>query len=264
VEYIQGLTVQTRMFAYFFALGFLLGLLYDVLRIIRVIVFLPRKNVFVLDALFGSIAAFVTFVCLLVLNHGQVQVFILAAQGLGALVYIFSLGGAMTRFRGGLIWTKRKTIETAIRPAKFLFRKSKSLFGRISNKIHKFLIKTRENVKNRLQSEHRLRYNNTEDSWIADLLEEEESQASGGKVKGIAYRAKNKKARKAKQNQKAAQPVADNRGNFVREPVHLSDDIPDKRSRRSKKADSRKAKRGSRNPLRKRKVRRRTEANQRR
>ena len=230
MEYIQGLAVQTRIFAYFFALGFLMGLLYDALRIVRVLAFPQHKNVFILDAVFGCLSAFITFVCLLVLNYGQIQPFIIAAMGFGALVYILSLGGVMTRFRRNLLWAKRKTIETAVRPVKFLNRKIKATDAKIMAGGAKLLEKISLFVKNRLHSDDELRYNidgNEEDAWVAELLEEE-SRATGGKVYGKGLRAKVEKATdwvKSKTSKKTAQQIADDSGAVDIEYIYDEDDF---------------------------------------
>lgn len=247
MEYIQGLSYQTRLFAYFFAFGFLLGTLYDAILLLRVMFVQPRKNVFMLDAVFGSIAAFVTFVCLLALNHGQVQVFLLLGEGLGALVYILSLGAAAAELREALFKVKRKTINTAARPAKFLYGKIKELFGKIIAAIRNFLKKTWDSLKIRLHSEHNLRYNNSVES-------EAESRTSGGKAKGRASCAKIKKSRRAKTSQKTAQSSAGAGGGAIRLPVRISDDNAHNRGGRAEKANHRKAKRNSRNPKGERKV----------
>jgi hypothetical protein len=249
VEYIQGLSVQTRLFAYFFAFGFLLGVLYDALGAMRVIFFSPRKSLFIFDAVFGSIAAFLTFICLLAFNHGQVQAYILAGEGLGALVYLLSLGDAAEGLRNWLIKAKRKTIDMVTRPAKFLYGKIKSLFVKNTVTIQKFLKKTGNSVKKCLHSKGELSYNNNE-------LSEAESRNAGGKAKGKASRAKSKdkKARNANKSPKAAQPSVGAGGGVVRVPVRLPDDIAEQRDRRTKKTSRRKAKRGRRASKREREI----------
>jgi len=235
MDYIPGLAIQTRLFAYFFAFGFILGLLYDLLRVLRALAFPPRKSLLIFDALFGSLAAFLTFICLLVLNRGRVQAFILLAQALGALVYIFSLGGAMARFRTALLKAKNKAIETAVRPAKFLFGKIKALDAKIYAAIKCFLRKIGDYVKNRLHSNAALLYNNP-------VLSGAETQMPKGK--GEVFRAKAKKSRQARAGKKTAQPSADNSGGNFDVRARSPDIDPDRSIRFSKKADSRKGNRG--------------------
>jgi hypothetical protein len=181
---------------YFLALGFLLGALYDALRFVRCLIMPPRRRGYVFDALFGCLAAILSFLCLLALNHGRAQWFVLAGELLGAMVYHLSLGGTAA----GLRQIALKIRRSVAKPIIFLFRKISDFFARIDAKIRKFLKKTGQNLKKGLHYAHDMRYNS-----------KRSKHPPGEEKKGRATTHANKRneTQEGEFHQKAAQPPVD-------------------------------------------------------
>ena len=81
--------------------GFILGLIYDIFRLIRVLIIKNSKAVIAQDVIYFLLCAVLTFVFLLVINNGRFRFNILLALVIGFVVYYVTLGrfvGAATVF----------------------------------------------------------------------------------------------------------------------------------------------------------------------
>ena len=87
--YMLTIADQTRLFLLALGLGFLLGIVYDLFRVVRMAFTMRRAGVFIQDVLFFLTCAAVTFVFLLAVNQGEIRGFIIAGEGLGFLIYYF-------------------------------------------------------------------------------------------------------------------------------------------------------------------------------
>lgn len=137
MTYIQGLPEQTRLFVYAFGFGFLLGICYDVFRIIRLALHLKKSMIFVQDLLYVLLCTILTFFCLLALNNGQITPFMLFGELLGWLVYYFSLGVVAIRVSNAVIRAIRKLTHRCAalfsRPFRAISARAKQS-GRVLNK----------------------------------------------------------------------------------------------------------------------------------
>jgi len=106
-------------------LGGILGAVYDVFRVLRI---LRRKNPWILvffeDLLFSAIAAVATAYVFSRIYYGQVRLFLLAGQGLGFLIYHITLGslvGATARFLARCLRFFAKYFRKFLKKSKKLF-----------------------------------------------------------------------------------------------------------------------------------------------
>ena len=90
--YMLTIADQTRLFLLALGLGFLLGIVYDLFRVVRMAFTMRRVGVFIQDVLFFLTCAAATFLFLLAVNQGEIRGFIIAGEGLGFLIYYFSFG----------------------------------------------------------------------------------------------------------------------------------------------------------------------------
>lgn len=101
--YMLTIADQTRLFLLALGLGFLLGIVYDLFRVVRMAFTMRRVGVFIQDVLFFLTCAAATFLFLLAVNQGEIRGFIIAGEGLGFLIYYFSFGLLAVRVSSFLV-----------------------------------------------------------------------------------------------------------------------------------------------------------------
>lgn len=113
----QTLTEQTLIFLYSCLLGITLGFLYDVFRIIRMIINSRSIMIFFQDILYFILSGIITFIFILGFNSGDSRFYILAGEGIGWIAYHITIGEIIYRL-------SNKTVKTF-----------KNLLVKLKNKI---------------------------------------------------------------------------------------------------------------------------------
>lgn len=125
-----------------FAAGFIFGIVYEIFRIIRLILQF-KAAVFVCDMLFFIAAAFA--VIGLSENLGNyVRVYTILGFGAGVFAYITTIGRVLNLIESGLAVIWRKTLGKLINK---IVVYSKKIIGRIAYKLKSDFVKTSENTK---------------------------------------------------------------------------------------------------------------------
>ncbi len=83
---------QTVIFLTSLGVGFLLGILYDVFRAIRLSLTKSRTATIIFDTLYFFTFGFLSYVFILALNKGEIRSYIVIGEIIGALFYYFSFG----------------------------------------------------------------------------------------------------------------------------------------------------------------------------
>ena len=139
--YLPTIADQTKVFMLSVGMGFILGILYDLFRIIRLIITDKPRAFVIQDILYVAVSAFLSFLFLLSVNNGKVRLFELAGEVLGWLIYYFSFGSVAIRFGDKLISAVKNFLKFIFRilihPVVTLVLKIIKFF----KKIIKFLIK---------------------------------------------------------------------------------------------------------------------------
>ena len=164
--YIDTLAYQTRVFLYAYGFGFILGVLYDAFRILRLLVYNGRKRVFIWDIMFALVASFLTVIFALAVCKGIFGFYLLPGMGLGFLTYRFVFGGVILTFTNKLITRIKNRLS-------ILFQFFKKAHIKISPRINKKVRrdtkkickkskKSKNKSKNLLQVDKVMLYNNEE------------------------------------------------------------------------------------------------------
>ena len=150
--YIQGMAEQTEIFFYSLGFGFLLGILYDVFRTLRLII--SRSNGFVLfmDLLYFAVCSLLMFCFMLATDSGRIRIYAIAGEILGWLIYYFSFGAVAIRISNAFVGAFRRLIYT-------VFRRLKAVFGKPCRKIKKIIRKSDKKAKFNLQKYKHIVYN---------------------------------------------------------------------------------------------------------
>lgn len=98
LETFFSLSQQTAQFFLSIAAGALLGIAYDIFRVLRIIFPFARKKsvVCICDTVFMIICGAAVFVFSFVFCRGQVRLFCIIGAALGFILYLLSLGSIVT------------------------------------------------------------------------------------------------------------------------------------------------------------------------
>ena len=99
----MGITREALSFLYACLLGAGLGVLYDVFRLLRLLLFKNRVAIFLEDLLFSAMCTLVTLAFLVEFCSGRVRVYALLGELLGFFLYHFTVGELVIRVLKGLI-----------------------------------------------------------------------------------------------------------------------------------------------------------------
>lgn len=150
------LSYQIFGFVVAIAAGFLLGALYDVLRIWRDFFHSRQRAVFFQDFFYMILCAFFSFLLALPLGSGAVRVYLLAGEAVGWFVYYFTIGQVTAIiFRAVSNFLYRHFFN----PVGELFRRIVKWFGKKAARVIKFLKKKASGLKKCLKHKAEIVYN---------------------------------------------------------------------------------------------------------
>ncbi len=143
--YSLSLATQTRNFLLSLGLGFLMGIFYDVFRVIRLAVSKGKAVVVVFDLLYCICLGFITFIFFITVNEGEFRFYLIMGECIGFGVYYFSLGAVIFSKAELLVDKIKKCIK---RIFNFIFAPIKLVLLKIGSVFDKFLKKGRKRTKN--------------------------------------------------------------------------------------------------------------------
>lgn len=157
--YIQGVAEQTRLFLLSIGFGFLLGILYDVFRTVRMIISNSKGFVLFMDLLYFAFCTFLNFCFILTLDYGKIRIYIAIAELLGWLIYYFSFGAIAIRVSRLASRLIKRFFWLIGKPFKFVLRKIKQLSVIIIRFFKKIFRKSTKKTKFNLQKRQGMVYN---------------------------------------------------------------------------------------------------------
>lgn len=136
---------QLTIFCAALGLGFLLGVLYDIFRTIRLSLTNAKPAVVIFDLLYFSLFGLATFLFILALNKGEVRSYIIAGELIGAVFYYISFGIAAIKFTDRLTKLLKRFYAFLFKVFSAPFRLLKRIFSHISEKMSLHFKKTQKN-----------------------------------------------------------------------------------------------------------------------
>lgn len=150
MEYIQGLTDQTKIFLYALGFGFLLGVLYGAFRMVRMMIPDSKGFVFFMDLLYFAVCTFLVFCFILVTDSGRIRIYVAFGMILGWAVCYFSFGAIAMRVGKSVSAFSGRVFSVLFKPflcvGRAIFRKMRKLVAfckkniRKSDKKEKFIL----------------------------------------------------------------------------------------------------------------------------
>ena len=141
---------QSEQFLIFLAslgVGFLLGILYDFLRAVRLSFAKGKFVVVFFDLLYFFIVAFASYIFILAANKGEVRSYIIIGELIGAVFYYFSLGLALMKLTDRLVLLLKRLYSFVFKIISFPFRFIKSTFLRVLSEFKTFFEKSEKKTK---------------------------------------------------------------------------------------------------------------------
>ncbi|MBR3780276.1 MAG: spore cortex biosynthesis protein YabQ [Clostridia bacterium] len=159
MDYIQGLSVQTEIFLLALGFGFILGILYDVFRTVRMIISDSPMFTFSMDVMYFLVCAFLFFSFNLVVDSGKIRLYVILGEALGWLIYYFSLGEISLRISNATVSFARRALTAIFKPFLRLFNLLNSKFKKIALFSRKIIRKFKKKAKYDLQKHKGMVYN---------------------------------------------------------------------------------------------------------
>lgn len=141
---------QTLIFIASLGVGFLLGVLYDFLRALRLSFTRGKIAVIVFDLLYFFVVAFVSYIFILATNKGEVRSYIIVGELLGAVFYYFSLGFALMKLTDKFVLLLRGFYSILYKIISFPFRLIKKVYLKLFGKL-KTIFKKSEKKSQKIQ-----------------------------------------------------------------------------------------------------------------
>lgn len=142
--YSLSLAVQTKSFLLSLGMGFLLGITYDLIRIIRISISKSKTGVIISDLFFCAVACMGTFLFCLTINEGEIRLYLVLGETAGFFTYYFSLGVIIFSYSEKIIRFIKKLLSSVLRVILFPF---KWVFRNLQKLVKKTISKRRQNSK---------------------------------------------------------------------------------------------------------------------
>lgn len=135
---------QLKLFLLSLGAGFLLGIVYDVLRTIRLTLSKGKALIFVFDVLYFIIFALLTFLFFLATNKGEFRSYMIFGEVLGWLFYYLSFGLAAKSFTDTFVKAIHTVFKFIIKVISAPFLLIFKVFLKIKEKILHFFQKVKK------------------------------------------------------------------------------------------------------------------------
>lgn len=146
-----SLSAQTAYFFWSLVLGVALGVLYDLVRAVRMVLRAGRIHVMISDIVFFAVCGVITSLFSLPFNKGDVRAFILFGEAVGFLAYRITLGSVMGKVYAFFAKKIRSFVHKTRKLLQFFFNYLlKSIAFLLYNvnvvidKLHKFAAKKKQ------------------------------------------------------------------------------------------------------------------------
>ncbi len=133
---------QLAIFVLSLGLGFLLGVLYDIVRALRLSITHSKIVLIICDILYFIAFGLISFLFILALNKGEIRFYIIIGEVIGAVFYYVSLGIAVIKITDKLIALLHKLYSLVFKIICAPFKALGKLFSGFATKISRLFKKT--------------------------------------------------------------------------------------------------------------------------
>lgn len=140
--YIQGMAQQTQVFLLCAGFGFVMGAVYDVIRLFRKSFFHGYKSTAVQDIMFFVICTFCTFLFMLCANDGEMRLYPYLGSLAGFFIWYFTFGVLVSSLFNRLSMLINRIFMFVLEYEKKICKKTAKNIKKIINKTSKPLEKS--------------------------------------------------------------------------------------------------------------------------
>ena len=164
-DYIYSLSLaeQTKGFLLSLGFGFIMGVFYDVFRILRICISKSPKLALPFDLLYFLLLGFCSYIFILVVNEGDIRAFLIIGECVGFASYYFSLGFVVFSASEKIVGLVKNVFSVIFKivfsPFKWILSKVKKLLEVFSKKCFKKGKKIKNKSKFHLKLYKQLLYN---------------------------------------------------------------------------------------------------------
>ena len=159
MDYIQGLSSQTEIFLFSLGFGFLLGILYDIFRTLRLIISDSSFFTVFADVTYFLVCTFLIFCFDLVVDSGKIRLYVLFGDLLGWLIYYFSFGEISIKLSNKIVSSVKCFFCAVSAPVLKFGKRFKHKFGKSASFSKKIIRKFNKKLKFDLQKYTGMVYN---------------------------------------------------------------------------------------------------------
>ncbi len=158
-----SLEAQSQGFFIACIAGFALAVVFDIFRILRVLLRCEKRPVFFQDLFCMALAGFVTFTVSLAVNWGETRFYIIAGEIIGGCIYFLTVGEVTVRI-AKLVYRILRAVKRFLKNWIFMpvYRTAARIFAALAKKLRrkqKTLKKVMVNHKNPLKPRANVLYN---------------------------------------------------------------------------------------------------------
>ncbi len=154
--FITDVTTQLKNIMPAVGLGFVLGVVHLLIRIVRALLSDSKVFVFAADVLFIVGCTLSSYLLLVAVNNGHLSFYLILAEILGYCSFVFTFGEMIFNFSFHIISVVKKILSPFLLPFKFVKRKINEIMKKDSQNIENF----KNKFKKLLKPRNKVVYNN--------------------------------------------------------------------------------------------------------
>lgn len=137
MTYLVSSPQQLRTFLYAVGFGFFIGILYDLFRTLRLLLWNGKRAFLISDVLFSLAAGFFTFLFALSQLDGNIRGYALFGELLGFLIYSVTFGVFFSKLSDRLVRMLSRVLRILSKPFLYLYGKVSRFFEKMFKKCEK-------------------------------------------------------------------------------------------------------------------------------
>lgn len=137
MTYLASSPQQLRTFLYAVGFGFFIGILYDLFRTLRLMLWNGKRAFLISDVLFSLAAGFFTFLFALSQLDGNIRGYALFGELLGFLIYSVTFGVFFTKLSDRFVRMLSRVVHILLKPFLYLHGKVCRFFRKNVQKVRK-------------------------------------------------------------------------------------------------------------------------------